>query len=69
MLVDQEQNSTPSPSEQRAITILKEMSQFLAKTGRFSVTIRDGSSELGPRRIVITYKDDPGNRNLRKAYG
>jgi hypothetical protein len=38
----QEQNSTPSPSEQRAIKILKEMSQFLAKAERFSVTIRDG---------------------------
>ena len=42
VLVAQEQNSTPSPSEQRAITILNEMSQFLAKTERFSVTIRDG---------------------------
>jgi hypothetical protein len=42
VLIAQEQNSTPSPSEQRAITILKEMSQFLAKAEHFSVTIRDG---------------------------
>jgi hypothetical protein len=37
-----EQNLTPSESEQRAMTILKNMSQYLAKAERFSVTIRDG---------------------------
>jgi hypothetical protein len=42
VLVAQEQNSTPSPSEQQAITILKKMSQFLAKAERFSVNIRIG---------------------------
>jgi hypothetical protein len=38
----QEQNSTPSASEQRAMGILKNMSQYLAQAERFSVTIRDG---------------------------
>jgi hypothetical protein len=42
VLVAQEQNPTPSASEQRAMTILKNMSQYLAQAGRFSVTIRDG---------------------------
>jgi hypothetical protein len=37
-----EQGSTRSPSEQRAVTILKNMSQYLAQAERFSVTIRDG---------------------------
>jgi hypothetical protein len=41
-LVAQEQNSPPSPSEQKATTILKKMSEYLAKTERFSVSIRDG---------------------------
>jgi hypothetical protein len=41
VLVAQEQNSTPSASEQRAMTILKNMSQYLAKAEHFSVTIRD----------------------------
>ena len=38
----QEQDSTRSASEQRAMTILKNMSQYLAQAERFSVTIRDG---------------------------
>ena len=42
VLIAQEQNSTPSASEQRAKTILKNMSEYLAKAERFSVTIRDG---------------------------
>src|SRR5260370_9988374 len=37
-----EQGSTQSPSELKALSILKKMSEFLAATGRFSVTIRDG---------------------------
>ena len=37
-----EQNSTSSASEQRAMAILKNMSQYLAQAERFSVTIRDG---------------------------
>jgi hypothetical protein len=42
VLVAQEQNSTPSASEQRAMTILKNMSQYLGQAERFSVTIHDG---------------------------
>jgi hypothetical protein len=42
VLVAQEQNSTPSASEQKAMTVLKNMSQYLAQAERFSVTIRDG---------------------------
>jgi hypothetical protein len=42
VLVAQEQNSTPSASEQKAVTILKNMSEYLAKAERFSVSIRDG---------------------------
>ena len=38
----QEPNSTLSASEQKAMTVLKNMSQYLAQTERFSVTIRDG---------------------------
>jgi len=41
-LIAQEQNSTPSASEQRAMTILKNMSQYLAQAERLSVTIREG---------------------------
>jgi hypothetical protein len=41
VLVAQEQNPTPSASEQRAMTILKNMSQYLAKAEHFSVTMRD----------------------------
>jgi hypothetical protein len=41
-LIAQEQNSTPSASKQRAMTILKNMSQYLAQAERFSVTIREG---------------------------
>jgi hypothetical protein len=37
-----EQGSTQSPSELKAMSILKKMSEFLAAAGRFSVTIRDG---------------------------
>jgi len=39
VLVAQEQNSTPSASEQRAMTILKNMSQYLAQAERFSVKL------------------------------
>src|SRR5215469_7311670 len=42
VLVAQEQSSTPSASEQRAMAILKNMSEYLAKAERFSVSIRDG---------------------------
>jgi hypothetical protein len=39
VLVAQEQNSTPSASEQRAMIILKNMSQYLAQAERFSVKL------------------------------
>src|SRR5215469_9336997 len=42
VLVAEEQNPVPSASEQNALTILKNMSEYLAKAERFSVTIRDG---------------------------
>ena len=38
----QEQNSTPSASEERAMSVLKSMSQYLVQTQNFSVTVRDG---------------------------
>ena len=38
----QEQDSARTASEQRAMAILKNMSQYLAQAERFSVTIRDG---------------------------
>jgi hypothetical protein len=37
-----EQSPSPSASEQRAITILKNMSNYLAQTQHFSVTSREG---------------------------
>jgi len=42
LLVAQEQQSTPPASEQSALAILKNMSEYLAKAERFSVSIRDG---------------------------
>ena len=42
VLAAQGQNSTPSASEQKAITIHKNMSRYLAQAERFSVAIRDG---------------------------
>jgi hypothetical protein len=42
LLGAEEQNPVPSASEQKAMTILKNMSQYLAQAERFSVTIRDG---------------------------
>jgi len=41
-LVADEQGSTRSASEQSALAILKNMSEYLAKAERFSVSIRDG---------------------------
>src|SRR6516164_9749303 len=41
-LVADEPGSTPSASEQSALAMLKNMSEFLAKDERFSVSIRDG---------------------------
>jgi hypothetical protein len=42
VLSDQNQGSTQSPSELLAMSILKDMSEYLAHAERFSVTIRDG---------------------------
>jgi hypothetical protein len=42
ILSDEKQGSAQSPSELQATTILKNMSEYLAHAGRFSVTIRDG---------------------------
>ncbi len=42
VLSDQKQGSTQSPSELQAMPVLKNMSEYLAHAGRFSVTVRDG---------------------------
>ena len=51
----QEQNSSPSASEEKAMTILKNMSQYLAQTERFSVTIRDGYDAVQQSGQKIEY--------------
>src|SRR5215471_2180173 len=51
----QEQNSSPSASEQKAMTILKNMSQYLAQAERFSVTIRDGYDAVQQSGQKIEY--------------
>ena len=62
-----EQDSTQSPSELQAMSILKKMSEFLAAAERFSVTIRDGYDvvqesgqkiEFGEVRNVIVSRPD-----------
>jgi len=62
-----EQNPTPSASEQRAMTILKNMSEYLAQAERFSVTTRDGYDavqksgqkiEFGELRKIIVSRPD-----------
>ena len=55
VLVAEEQNSTPSASKQRAMTILKNMSEYLAKAERFSVTIRDGYDAVQASGQKIEY--------------
>jgi hypothetical protein len=50
-----EQDPTLSASEQRAITILKDMSQYLAKAERFSVMIRDGYDAVQPSGQKIEF--------------
>ena len=49
------QDATPSASEQRAMTILKNMSEYLAKAERFSVTIRDGYDAVQASGQKIEY--------------
>ena len=61
VLSAENQSPTQSPSELQAMPILKNMSEYLAHAGRFSVTIRDGYDvvqesgqkiEFGELRIV-----------------
>ena len=49
------QDATPSASEQRAMSILKNMSEYLAKAERFSVTIRDGYDAVQESGQKIEY--------------
>src|SRR5215471_1644234 len=51
----EEQNPVPSASEQKAMTILKNMSEYLAKAERFSVTIRDGYDAVQESGQKIEY--------------
>jgi hypothetical protein len=51
----EEQNSIPSASEQRAMTILKNFSQYLAQAERFSGTIRDGYDAVQQSGQKIEY--------------
>jgi hypothetical protein len=64
---DQKQGSARSPSEQHAASILKNMSEYLAHTERYGVTIRDGYDavqesgqkiEFGELRIVTASRPD-----------
>jgi hypothetical protein len=52
-----EPNSTPSASEQRAMAILKNMSEYLARAERFSVTIRDGYDAVQQSGQKIEFGD------------
>ena len=67
VLGDQKQGSAQSPSELQAIAILRNMSEYLAHTERYGVTIRDGydvvqqsgqKSEFGEFRIVTISRPD-----------
>jgi hypothetical protein len=51
----QEPNSTPSASEQRAMAVLKNMSEYLARAERFSVTIRHGYDAVQQSGQKIEY--------------
>src|SRR6516165_890016 len=74
----QEPNSTLSASEQKAMTVLKNMSQYLAQTERFSVTIRDGYDavqqsgqkiEFGEVRKVIVSRPDRLRFEIERSDG
>jgi hypothetical protein len=74
----QEQSPTPSASEQRAMNILKNMSQYLAKVERFSVTIRDGYDavqesgqkiEFGEIRKVVVNRPDRLRFEIERSDG
>ena len=49
------QDATPSASQQRAMGILKNMSEYVAKAERFSVTIRDGYDSVQESGQKIEY--------------
>jgi len=77
VLSAQEQDSTQSTSDPRAMSILKKMSEFLAGAGCFSVTIRDGYDvvqesgqkiEFGELRNVTVSRPDR-LRNLTAGPG
>ena len=55
LVAAQQQKPIPTASEQRATTILKNMSQFLAHAERFSVTIRDGYDAVQESGQKIEY--------------
>jgi hypothetical protein len=55
LLGAQEQNPSPSAIEQRAMSVLKNMSQYLANAERFSVTIRDGYDAVQQSGQKIEY--------------
>jgi len=77
-LVAQEPNSTPSASEQRAMSILKNMSQYVAQAQNFSVTIRDGYDavqqsgqkiEFGELRKVTVSRPDRLRIDVERSDG
>src|SRR5882724_13428777 len=67
VLSAENQSPTQSPSELQAMPILKNMSEYLAHAGRFSVTIRDGYDvvqesgqkiEFGELRTITVSRPD-----------
>src|SRR5260221_10667826 len=67
VLNDQKQSSAQSPSELQAISVLKNISEYLAHAGRFSVAIRDSydmvqqsgqKMEFGELRIFTVRRPD-----------
>jgi hypothetical protein len=78
VLMAQEPNSTPSASEQRAMSILKNMSLYLAQAQNFSVTIRDGYDaiqqsgqkiEFGELRKVTVSRPDRLRIDVERSDG
>src|ERR1700747_984719 len=51
----QEPNSTPSASEQRAMAVLKNMSEYLARAERFGMTMRHGYDAVQQSGQKIEY--------------
>jgi len=74
----QEQNPASSASEQKAMTILKNMSEYLAQAQRFSVTIREGYDavqksgqkiEYGEVRKVTVSRPDRSRFEVERSDG